>query len=168
MMSTYGLERVRLSACGSTTSIGKPTIVSRPAKNRDSLYPAAPAGRRQGRACYLRGGRPRGHTHPACVRADACAVRPLAASSAIRHIIAKHARTAGISAPFLGSHVLRHSHAARQIDIDDRRWIFIDQHGAHPEAPCVCRNGSPLTTASASDAIAGFFVAWVSNSRKDG
>lgn len=42
---------------------------------------------------------------------------PFAASSAIRHIIAKHARAAGISATFLGSHVLRHSHAARQIDL---------------------------------------------------
>jgi integrase len=42
---------------------------------------------------------------------------PFAASSAIRHIIVKHARAAGISATFLGSHVLRHSHAARQIDL---------------------------------------------------
>ena len=42
---------------------------------------------------------------------------PLAASGPIRHIIAKHARAAGISATVLGSHVLRHSHAARQIDL---------------------------------------------------
>jgi integrase len=40
----------------------------------------------------------------------------LTASSAIRHRIAKHAAAAGITAAFLGSHVLRHSHACRQIE----------------------------------------------------
>ncbi|MER8754000.1 tyrosine-type recombinase/integrase [Mesorhizobium sp. M1050] len=37
--------------------------------------------------------------------------------------------------------------------IDDRRQILIDRHCANPEALFVRRNGSPLTTASASDAI---------------
>ncbi|TIL83964.1 MAG: integrase, partial [Mesorhizobium sp.] len=37
--------------------------------------------------------------------------------------------------------------------IDDRRQILIDQHCADPEALFVRRNGSPLTIASASDAI---------------
>lgn len=31
-------------------------------------------------------------------------------------MVIRHAHTAGISAPYLGSHVLRHSHATRQID----------------------------------------------------
>ena len=37
-------------------------------------------------------------------------------SSAIRHAIRQYARRAGIRAPMLGGHVLRHSHASRQID----------------------------------------------------
>jgi len=40
----------------------------------------------------------------------------LTASSAIRHRIVKHATAAGLTATFLGSHVLRHSHACRQIE----------------------------------------------------
>jgi site-specific recombinase XerD len=40
----------------------------------------------------------------------------LTASSAIRHRLVKHAAAAGLTAIFLGSHVLRHSHACRQID----------------------------------------------------
>jgi site-specific recombinase XerD len=34
----------------------------------------------------------------------------------VRHIIAKHARAAGITAAYLGSHVLRHSHACRELE----------------------------------------------------
>ena len=40
----------------------------------------------------------------------------LTAASAIRHRIVKHAAAAGLTATFLGSHVLRHSHACRQIE----------------------------------------------------
>jgi len=40
----------------------------------------------------------------------------LTASSAIRHRLVKHAAAAGLTATFLGSHVLRHSHACRQIE----------------------------------------------------
>jgi integrase/recombinase XerD len=54
---------------------------------------------------------------------------PLVASSAIRHIIAKHARAAGISATFLGSHVLRHTNAARQIDLGIRPRVVSELLG---------------------------------------
>ena len=37
-------------------------------------------------------------------------------SSAIRFMVRKYAHKAGVSAPCLGSHILRHSHASRQID----------------------------------------------------
>ena len=40
----------------------------------------------------------------------------LTAASAIRHRLVKHAAAAGLTATFLGSHVLRHSHACRQIE----------------------------------------------------
>jgi site-specific recombinase XerD len=41
---------------------------------------------------------------------------PLSSSSAVRHILVKHATAAGIHAAYLGSHVLRYSNAARQLD----------------------------------------------------
>jgi site-specific recombinase XerD len=40
----------------------------------------------------------------------------LTAAAAIRHRIVKHAAAAGLTPTFLGSHVLRHSHACRQIE----------------------------------------------------
>ncbi len=42
--------------------------------------------------------------------------RPFASSSAVRHIVLKHARAAGLPLQGLGSHTLRHSHATRQIN----------------------------------------------------
>ena len=40
----------------------------------------------------------------------------LTGASAIGHRLVKHARAAGLTPTFLGSHVLRHSHACRQIE----------------------------------------------------
>jgi site-specific recombinase XerD len=54
---------------------------------------------------------------------------PLSASGPIRHIIAKHAKAAGITAPYLGAHVLRHSNAARQVDLGIRPRILSDLLG---------------------------------------
>jgi integrase len=42
--------------------------------------------------------------------------RRLGGASAVRHILLKHARAAGVTAPYLGSHVLRHTHACRQLE----------------------------------------------------
>jgi len=53
----------------------------------------------------------------------------LAASSAIRHILVKHAKKAGVNAPYLGSHVLRHSNAARQVDLGTRPRVLSDLLG---------------------------------------
>jgi integrase/recombinase XerD len=47
----------------------------------------------------------------------------------IRHIIAKHAKAAGITAPYLGAHVLRHSNAARQVDLGIRPRVLSDLLG---------------------------------------
>ena len=54
---------------------------------------------------------------------------PLVSASAVRHILVKHARLAGIDAPFLGSHVLRHSNAARQLDVGTRPRVLSDLLG---------------------------------------
>lgn len=43
---------------------------------------------------------------------------PLDNCSAVRHILGKHAKTGAIQAASLGSHVLRHSNAARLVEPD--------------------------------------------------
>ena len=53
----------------------------------------------------------------------------LTASSAVRHMLVKHAKVAGIQATYLGSHVLRHSNAARQLDVGTRARILSDLLG---------------------------------------
>lgn len=40
----------------------------------------------------------------------------LSGSSSVRHILIKHARSAGVTGPYLGSHALRHSHACQQME----------------------------------------------------
>jgi len=54
---------------------------------------------------------------------------PFDGSSAVRHIIVKHANEAGLDSSFLGSHVLRHSNAARQIDLGTRPQVLSDLLG---------------------------------------
>jgi site-specific recombinase XerD len=54
---------------------------------------------------------------------------PLQASSAICHIIIKYAGQAGLDAPYLGSHVLRHSNAARQLDLGTRPQVLSELLG---------------------------------------
>ncbi|MDZ7751525.1 MAG: site-specific integrase [Gammaproteobacteria bacterium] len=65
---------------------------------------------------YLRHGRPQ-HAHTRRLFISLRAPHgPLGASSAVRHILHKHAQTAGVSAVYLGSHVLRHTHACRELE----------------------------------------------------
>jgi integrase len=54
---------------------------------------------------------------------------PLSASAAVRHILVKHAKKAGLDAPYLGSHVLRHSNAARHVDLGIRPRVLSDLLG---------------------------------------
>lgn len=65
---------------------------------------------------YLRDGRPR---HATTRRIFVAGVEPHGpmSSSAIRHMVRTHARAAGITAAILGAHVLRHSHACRQVEL---------------------------------------------------
>ncbi len=66
---------------------------------------------------YLRHGRPQHARTRRLFVSLRAPHRPLAASSAVRHILHKHARAAGVSAPYLGSHVLRHTHACRELEL---------------------------------------------------
>ena len=68
-------------------------------------------------ARYLRDGRPPHTTTRYLLVQSKLPFAPLTSSSAVRHIVVKHATVAGLTASYLGSHVLRHSHAARQIDL---------------------------------------------------
>jgi site-specific recombinase XerD len=80
-------------------------------------------------ARYLRHGRPP-HTPTRHVFVQMkTPFSPLGSSSAVRHVLIKHARVAGIKAAYLGSHVLRHSNAARQIDTGIRPRVLSDLLG---------------------------------------
>lgn len=80
-------------------------------------------------ARYLRHGRPP-HTPTRHVFVEMkMPFVPFASSGAVRHILVKHAKVAGIEAPYLGSHVLRHSNAARQIDVGTRPRVLSDLLG---------------------------------------
>lgn len=80
-------------------------------------------------ARYLRHGRPP-HTPTRHVFVQMkTPFGPFGGSSAVRHILTKYARVAGIEAAYLGSHVLRHSNAARQIDAGIRPRVLSDLLG---------------------------------------
>jgi site-specific recombinase XerD len=68
-------------------------------------------------AAYLRHERPAHATAREVFVSAGMPHTALQGGAAIGHRIRKYARKAGVSAAFLGSHVLRHSHATRQIEI---------------------------------------------------
>ena len=70
---------------------------------------------------------------------------PLIGSSAVRHMLVKHANTAGIDAPFLGSHVLRHSNASRHIDLGTRAQVVSSLLG-HRDPQSLLRELAARTT----------------------
>ena len=117
LMSTYGLGageviRIRLDDIDWRAASLR---VIRPKTGVEIRLPLLPEVARA-LVTYLRRGRP---IHPATrhlfLTMNAPHVR-LSASSAVRHILIKHARAAGVSATYLGSHVLRHTHACRQME----------------------------------------------------
>jgi integrase len=90
--------------------------ITRPKTGQTITLPLLPAVAKA-LAAYLREGRPR-HTAARTLFVQMRApFGPFVASSAIRHVLGKHARAAGITGPFLGSHALRHSHATRQVEL---------------------------------------------------
>ena len=130
MMSAYGLgagEVIRLQLNDIDWNAGS-LRVSRPKTGVNFVLPLlAPVARVLAR--YLRHGRPPNTpTRHVFVQAKV-PFDAFTASSAVRHILAKHARAAGIQAPYLGSHVLRHSNAARQLDVGTRARVLSDLLG---------------------------------------
>ncbi|MFM0441879.1 site-specific integrase [Paraburkholderia strydomiana] len=130
MMSTYGLgagEVIGLQLQHIDWNAGTLQMF-RPKTEVSFVLPLlAPVARVLAR--YLRHGRP-AHTLTRHVFVQMKApFGALTSSSAVRHIIIKHATIAGIQAPYLGSHVLRHSNAARQLDVGTRARVLSDLLG---------------------------------------
>lgn len=130
MMSTYGLgagEVIRLQLHDIDWNVGT-LQVSRPKTGVNFVLPLlAPVAKVLAR--YLRHGRPpHAPTRHVFVQMKV-PFGALTASSAVRHILVKHAQAAGIRATCLGSHVLRHSNAARQLDVGTRVRVLSDLLG---------------------------------------
>jgi len=117
LMSLYGLgagEAIRLQL--DDIDWRAATLrVTRPKTGVQIQLPLLPAVARV-LVTYLRQGRPQ-HVKSRYVFLTLKAPhRRLGGSGAVRHILIKHARAGGVSAPYLGSHVLRHTHACRQLE----------------------------------------------------
>lgn len=93
---------------------GRTIRVRRPKTERAIVLPLLDAIARV-LADYLRHSRPRHAVAREIFVSDRIPHHRLS-SGAICHRLAKHAAAAGLTATFLGSHVLRHSHACRQIE----------------------------------------------------
>jgi site-specific recombinase XerD len=130
MMTTYGFgagEVIRLQLQDIDGSAGTLKVM-RPKTGVAFTLPLLPAVAKV-LARYLRKCRPpNAPTRHVFVRMK-MPFGPLSASSAVRHILIKHAKAAGLHAPYLGSHVLRHSNAARQIDLGTRPQVLSDLLG---------------------------------------
>ena len=130
MMSTYGLgagEVIRLQLQDIDWQAGT-LQMSRPKTGVNFVLPLLPAvGKVLAR--YLRHGRPP-HTPTRHVFVQMkVPFDALTCSSGVRHILVKHAKAAGIQATFLGSHVLRHSNAARQVDVGTQARVLSELLG---------------------------------------
>ena len=137
LMSTYGLgagEVIRLQLQDINWSAGTLKAV-RPKTGVTFTLPLLPAvGKALAR--YLRDGRPPNTLTRHVFVKMKMPFGPLSASSAVRHILIKHARAAGLDTPYLGSHVLRYSNAARQLDVGTRPRVLSDLLG-HRDAESV-------------------------------
>ena len=118
VMATYGLgaaEVRSLQLADLDWRAGTLRLV-RPKTGVATLLPLlAPVARTL--AGYLRHGRPQYTAARTVFVSWRAPYAPLGTASAVRHVLHKHARAAGIRAAFLGSHALRHSHACRQIEL---------------------------------------------------
>ena len=130
MMSTYGLgagEVIRMQLQDIDWNAGTLQML-RPKTGVSFVLPLLPPVAKV-LARYLRHGRPP-HTLTRHVFVQMkVPFGALTASSAVRHMLIKHAKAAGIEAPYLGSHVLRHSNAARQLDVGTKARVLSDLLG---------------------------------------
>ncbi len=129
-MSTYGFgagEVIRLQLQDIDRSATTLSVM-RPKTGVGFTLPLLPAVGKA-LALYLRDGRPPNIPHSHVFVCMKMPFSPLAASAAVRHILVKYAGAAGLNAPYLGSHVLRHSNAARQVNLGIRPQVLSDLLG---------------------------------------
>ena len=118
MMSVYGLGAGEVIALtlDDINWRGKTLRVVRPKTGVEFLLPLLPAvGGALAR--YLQRGRPEHVPTRRLFVTMRTPFKPLACSVTIRHILHSAAQRAGVSAPFMGTHVLRHTHACRQLEL---------------------------------------------------
>jgi integrase/recombinase XerD len=130
MMSIYGFgagEVIRLQLQDIDWTAGTLKVM-RPKTGVAFTLPLLPAVAKV-LAHYLRKGRPPNTPTRHLFVLMKMPFGPLSTSSPVRHILLKHARVAGLNAPYLGSHVLRHSNAARQLDLGTRPRVLADLLG---------------------------------------
>ncbi len=90
--------------------------VVRPKTRVEFLLPLLPAVSRA-LVSYLRGGRPEHSSTRHLFVTMRTPFKPLACSVSVRHILHTAAERAGVTAPFMGTHGLRHTHACRQLEL---------------------------------------------------
>lgn len=137
MMSTYGLgagEVIRLQLQDIDWEAGTVQVI-RPKTGVSFMLPLLPEVAKV-LVRYLRQGRPPHTPTRHLFLQMKVPFDALTASSAIRHILVKHAKAAGIQNVYLGSHVLRHSNAARQLDAGTQARVLSDLLG-HRDAESV-------------------------------
>lgn len=139
MMAVYGLGsgEVRGLTLESVDWRRQQVQVVRPKTGREIWLPLLP-GVARAVVVYLRHGRPRHCATRALFVSMHAPYGSLGSAAAIRHVLHEHALSAGVSSRFLGSHVLRHSHASRQIDLGTSATVVGDILGhKRPESTSV-------------------------------
>lgn len=116
IMATYGLGAAEVLGLRFESVDWKAQILSvrRPKTGMAIELPLLPPVARA-LAAYLRAERPR-EDHGRSIFLSTLMPYPPLSSAALRHCIRHYARRAGVSAPIIGAHAFRHSHATRQID----------------------------------------------------
>lgn len=130
MMSVYGLgagEVIGLTLDDINWRSGTLRIV-RPKTRAEFLLPLLPAVAKA-LVSYLKRGRPPHTAARQLFVTMRTPFKPFACSVTVRHILHSAARRAGVSAPFLGTHVLRHTHACRQLELGTSPKIIGDVLG---------------------------------------
>lgn len=130
MLSTYGLGGAEINHLQfhDVDWSANTLAVFRPKTGKSFTLPLLPP-IGEALAQYLRYGRPVDTLSRRLFVQMQVPFEPYLRASAIGHIVTKYAKKAGISASSLGSHVLRHSHAGRQIDLGIRPQILSDLLG---------------------------------------
>lgn len=126
LLASYGLGSSEVASLrlDDIDWTGKILHVRRPKTGVAIELPLLPAVARAV-AEYLRRGRP-AHSKVREVFLSIGMPHRATTGGALRHQVRKHASRAGVAVDFRGSHVFRHSHATRQIDLGARPKIVSD------------------------------------------